>query len=107
MFFFKIVGCRGPVEINPRDTMIKESSIIGVALFFATKVQYIRLPDTAFLSAVSKRSYGVKVSISVNTMLLLKTCCILSYTGLTNIYFHRKKHLSVQPPCLQGWRQAG
>ncbi|XP_056598779.1 quinone oxidoreductase isoform X1 [Triplophysa dalaica] len=32
-----IVGCRGPVEINPRDTMIKESSIIGVALFFATK----------------------------------------------------------------------
>lgn len=32
-----IVGCRGPVEINPRDTMIKESSIIGVALFYATK----------------------------------------------------------------------
>ncbi|KAG5285947.1 hypothetical protein AALO_G00009300 [Alosa alosa] len=32
-----IVGCRGPIEINPRDTMIKESSIIGVALFFATQ----------------------------------------------------------------------
>ncbi|XP_017277691.1 quinone oxidoreductase [Kryptolebias marmoratus] len=31
-----VVGSRGPVEINPRDTMIKESSIIGVALFFAT-----------------------------------------------------------------------
>ncbi|XP_066514336.1 quinone oxidoreductase-like [Hoplias malabaricus] len=32
-----IVGCRGPIEINPRDTMTKESSIIGVALFYATK----------------------------------------------------------------------
>ncbi|XP_030631106.1 quinone oxidoreductase isoform X2 [Chanos chanos] len=32
-----IVGSRGPIEINPRDTMIKESSIIGVALFYATK----------------------------------------------------------------------
>ncbi|XP_028667039.1 quinone oxidoreductase [Erpetoichthys calabaricus] len=31
-----IVGCRGPVEINPRDTMAKESSIIGVSLFNAT-----------------------------------------------------------------------
>ncbi|XP_027014081.2 quinone oxidoreductase isoform X2 [Tachysurus fulvidraco] len=32
-----IVGCRGTVEINPRDTMAKESSIIGVAVFHATK----------------------------------------------------------------------
>ncbi|XP_053325690.1 quinone oxidoreductase [Spea bombifrons] len=32
-----IVGCRGPIEINPRDTMAKESSIIGVSLFSATK----------------------------------------------------------------------
>lgn len=32
-----IVGCRGPIEINPRDTMSKESSIIGVALFYATQ----------------------------------------------------------------------
>ncbi|KAM9349296.1 quinone oxidoreductase-like [Symphorus nematophorus] len=31
-----IVGARGPIEINPRDTMAKESSIIGVALFSAT-----------------------------------------------------------------------
>lgn len=31
-----IVGSRGPIEINPRDTMAKESSIMGVALFFAT-----------------------------------------------------------------------
>ncbi|CAN9503417.1 unnamed protein product [Ophioblennius macclurei] len=31
-----IVGSRGPIEINPRDTMAKESSIIGVALFHAT-----------------------------------------------------------------------
>ncbi|NWQ82819.1 QOR oxidoreductase, partial [Columbina picui] len=32
-----VVGCRGPVEINPRDTMSKESSIIGVSLFLATE----------------------------------------------------------------------
>ncbi|XP_067461020.1 quinone oxidoreductase [Thunnus thynnus] len=31
-----IIGSRGPIEINPRDTMMKESSIMGVALFFST-----------------------------------------------------------------------
>ncbi|XP_013131767.1 quinone oxidoreductase isoform X1 [Oreochromis niloticus] len=34
-----VVGSRGSIEINPRDTMVKESSIVGVALFFATPVQ--------------------------------------------------------------------
>uniref|UniRef100_A0A8B9CIK7 Crystallin zeta n=1 Tax=Anser brachyrhynchus TaxID=132585 RepID=A0A8B9CIK7_9AVES len=32
-----VVGCRGTIEINPRDTMSKESSIIGVSLFLATE----------------------------------------------------------------------
>ncbi|XP_035279616.1 quinone oxidoreductase isoform X1 [Anguilla anguilla] len=32
-----IVGSRGPTKIDPRDTMAKESSIIGVALFSSTK----------------------------------------------------------------------
>ncbi|XP_069795530.1 quinone oxidoreductase isoform X1 [Narcine bancroftii] len=32
-----IVGCRGSIEINPRDTMAKESSIIGAALGSATQ----------------------------------------------------------------------
>uniref|UniRef100_A0A8C8BS70 Crystallin zeta n=1 Tax=Otus sunia TaxID=257818 RepID=A0A8C8BS70_9STRI len=32
-----VVGCRGSIEINPRDTMSKESSIIGVSLFLATE----------------------------------------------------------------------
>ncbi|NXE25293.1 QOR oxidoreductase, partial [Ardeotis kori] len=32
-----VVGCRGPIEINPRDTMTKELSIIGVSLFLATE----------------------------------------------------------------------
>ncbi|KAM6920093.1 quinone oxidoreductase [Lycodopsis pacificus] len=31
-----IIGCRGSIEINPRDTMAKESSIMGVVLSFAT-----------------------------------------------------------------------
>ncbi|XP_029380801.1 quinone oxidoreductase isoform X1 [Echeneis naucrates] len=30
------VGSRGQIEINPRDVMAKESSVIGVVLFFAT-----------------------------------------------------------------------
>ncbi|XP_078264232.1 quinone oxidoreductase [Rhinoraja longicauda] len=34
-----IVGCRGSIEINPRDTMTKESSIIGTSLHTATKVE--------------------------------------------------------------------
>ncbi|XP_053294503.1 quinone oxidoreductase isoform X2 [Pleuronectes platessa] len=32
-----VVGSRGPIEINPRDTMAKESSIIGVVLYLATQ----------------------------------------------------------------------
>ncbi|XP_056388664.1 quinone oxidoreductase [Hyla sarda] len=35
-----IVGCRGSIEINPRDTMAKESSIIGVSLFSSTKEEW-------------------------------------------------------------------
>ncbi|XP_054368779.1 quinone oxidoreductase isoform X5 [Mirounga angustirostris] len=36
-----VVGSRGPIEINPRDTMAKESSIIGVALYSSTKTLFI------------------------------------------------------------------
>ncbi|NWI63772.1 QOR oxidoreductase, partial [Todus mexicanus] len=32
-----VVGSRGSIEINPRDTMSKESSITGVSLFLATE----------------------------------------------------------------------
>ncbi|XP_078307908.1 quinone oxidoreductase isoform X2 [Panthera onca] len=35
-----VVGSRGPIEINPRDTMTKESSIIGVALYSSTKEEF-------------------------------------------------------------------
>ncbi|XP_012872429.1 PREDICTED: quinone oxidoreductase isoform X1 [Dipodomys ordii] len=35
-----IVGSRGPIEINPRDIMAKESSIIGVSLFSSTKEEF-------------------------------------------------------------------
>nr|KAF6381602.1 crystallin zeta [Pipistrellus kuhlii] len=36
----KIVGSRGPIEINPRDTMAKESSIIGVAMYSSTQEEF-------------------------------------------------------------------
>lgn len=32
-----VVGSRGPIEVNPRDTMRNESSVIGVMLFKANK----------------------------------------------------------------------
>ncbi|XP_061097763.1 zeta-crystallin-like [Conger conger] len=32
-----VVGSRGPIEINPMETSMKESSIIGVAIFSLTK----------------------------------------------------------------------
>ncbi|RRJ85044.1 NADPH:quinone reductase [Aestuariirhabdus litorea] len=31
-----IIGSRGPVEINPRDTMARDASILGMAMFNAT-----------------------------------------------------------------------
>lgn len=46
---FKIVGSRGPIEINPRDTMMKETSIIGVALYNATKVLWASCVVSCFL----------------------------------------------------------
>ncbi|XP_073213441.1 quinone oxidoreductase isoform X3 [Lepidochelys kempii] len=47
----KIVGSRGPIEINPRDTMMKESSIIGVSLFSATKKLMYEC-ETALLAGI-------------------------------------------------------
>lgn len=37
-----VVGNRGSIEISPRDTMAKESSIIGVALYSSTKEEFKR-----------------------------------------------------------------
>uniref|UniRef100_A0A8C5W5T8 Quinone oxidoreductase n=1 Tax=Microcebus murinus TaxID=30608 RepID=A0A8C5W5T8_MICMU len=36
----QVVGNRGTIEINPRDTMVKECSIIGVTLFATTKEEF-------------------------------------------------------------------
>lgn len=38
----QVVGSRGTIEINPRETMAKESSIVGVLLPRATEVRKIR-----------------------------------------------------------------
>uniref|UniRef100_A0A8D2DFL3 Quinone oxidoreductase n=1 Tax=Sciurus vulgaris TaxID=55149 RepID=A0A8D2DFL3_SCIVU len=35
-----VVGSRGPIEINPRATMMKESRIVGVTLFASTKEEF-------------------------------------------------------------------
>ncbi|KAL7842028.1 hypothetical protein SRHO_G00237170 [Serrasalmus rhombeus] len=43
-----IVGSRGPIEINPRDTMAKESSIIGVSLYSAKKEEKAEMAAALF-----------------------------------------------------------
>jgi NADPH2:quinone reductase len=37
-----VVGSRGPVEINPRDTMAKETAILGMSLFAAGEEPVLR-----------------------------------------------------------------
>ncbi len=32
-----VIGCRGPVEINPRDTMSRDAAILGMTLFNASE----------------------------------------------------------------------
>ena len=39
MWTFQVVGNRGTIEINPRETMAKESSIVGVMLGKAGEVR--------------------------------------------------------------------
>src|SRR5207253_1977906 len=34
-----IIGSRGPVEINPRDAMIREATILGMVLFNASEAE--------------------------------------------------------------------
>uniref|UniRef100_A0A2K6GSK0 Quinone oxidoreductase n=1 Tax=Propithecus coquereli TaxID=379532 RepID=A0A2K6GSK0_PROCO len=36
----KVVGSRGTIEINPRDIMVKECSILGVTFFSSTKEEF-------------------------------------------------------------------
>lgn len=43
IYIFQVVGNRGTIEINPRETMAKESSIIGVMLAQASEVQNIKI----------------------------------------------------------------
>lgn len=48
-----VVGSRGPIEINPRDTMSKESCIMGVALFYATPEEQSECAALLFSGAES------------------------------------------------------
>lgn len=41
-----VVGWRGPIKINPRDTMLKETSIIGVSLVSSTKEEFQQFTGT-------------------------------------------------------------
>ncbi|KAJ8270897.1 hypothetical protein GJAV_G00120500 [Gymnothorax javanicus] len=47
-----IVGSRGSIKIDPRDTMLKESSIIGVALFASTQNEEKEVSAAALLAGM-------------------------------------------------------
>ncbi|XP_066481557.1 quinone oxidoreductase [Tiliqua scincoides] len=62
-----IVGCRGSIEINPRDTMLKESSIRGISLFSASKEEMrecaatlLAGADVGWLKPVVGRQYPME-----------------------------------------------
>ncbi len=35
-----VIGCRGPIEINPRDAMVRDASILGMILYNASPEEY-------------------------------------------------------------------
>lgn len=55
------MGSRGPIEINPRDTMSKESSIIGVSLFLETEVRNIFILKNVLLAYSNTSLFPVKI----------------------------------------------
>jgi NADPH:quinone reductase len=57
-----VVGCRGPVEINPRDLMAREASIKGVTLFFMTPDEMQELVFRHPVGAWLRGKSGLSVS---------------------------------------------
>ena len=55
------MGCRGTIEINPRDTMSKESSIIGVSLFLATEVRNFFISKNVLLACSNTSLFLVEI----------------------------------------------
>lgn len=40
-----MIGSRGSVEVNPRDAMVREASIIGLLMFNATKDEIVETSE--------------------------------------------------------------
>lgn len=38
-----VIGCRGPIEINPRDLMVRDAAILGMVLFIACEEDLRRI----------------------------------------------------------------
>lgn len=38
-----VIGCRGPIEINPRDAMVRDAAILGMVMFIASEQDLIRI----------------------------------------------------------------
>lgn len=88
MMFFQIVGCRGSVEINPRDTMAKESSIVGVSLFSATKVKWNCLVFSPFrgVTEIVKKKKRKSFRCTYTSALAINTSIL--FDSLSRTSFH-------------------
>jgi NADPH2:quinone reductase len=60
-----VVGCRGPAEINPRDLMTREATIVGVAMAHATQEQLDFMMDDIGDWLAGEPLVGVKPVVGV------------------------------------------
>lgn len=61
-----VIGCRGTIEINPRDVMGREASIVGMVLFNASEQDLARVHSAlgaGFESGILKPIVGKKFSL--------------------------------------------
>ena len=62
-----VIGCRGPIEINPRDTMGRDAAILGLALLNAAEPEILSIHaalGAAFGSGVLKPVVGQELPLA-------------------------------------------
>jgi NADPH:quinone reductase len=72
-----IIGCRGPIEINPRDLMMREADVLGLLLFNATPEERAAIHDgldaglqSGALTPVIGKSFPLAAAAEAHTAVL-------------------------------------
>ena len=70
--FLQVVGSRGPTQINPRNLMLSESSVTGVALGTATAVSICNEDEPSCLRSLhfAVHTFVLKALISSSSKIL-------------------------------------